>query len=562
MLAQSSCSTALRIGNGYSQTINRTGVHWFTANTYDLPMAVTYIPTNADIEKPVAYIDFQCDGPLPTDIADAIGEPGDDSYVDLPIVREFKDTIIDGKKAFTLKIEAKYRDMMSAGGISRNVQAWVKVDIQSPGSVDIQPDVVSRTCLSMTPLITIPQTIHITPDNADRVYILPLSQWQSDSVRFVWNGSHAPLEVWVAEDNCNFSTQANDPYVLAHRTIAAEDMWKLTKDSVRYLMDEWMNGGMYYVRFTSTEEADLVIEKVPEQEAEGIRLRYDTPVTVKAKDDEVFYFSKQWTATRLSTPSKHICTVYFGTDANIDTLDASTYFDKLQMDVATDGSHYLEFSDVEMEWLRNQAKDNYIYLRIITNKRISFVARVWEANDCAVKKSWQVRSGRTITFDKNKYTSDYIYRMPYEIWKGYAINVSRTGTKTFTTGMRKECSNTNPTKGNCISESYVSKSKAAEWSYDQATVDYWGQYYPPDEDGFYYWIFNFNKAAATITFTSEKPAEQEPEDEEEDCEVVITARPLIEGTGTVSISIEDKQNILPRKIRIASRKTRRHRHKR
>ena len=537
LYAQSSCSTALRVGAGYSQPISRPGTYWFTANTYDLPISVTFVPENPDIKLPVAYIDFQCDGPLPSDIANAIGEPGDDSYVDLPITREFKKEVIDGVVTYTLLIEDKYRDMMSAGGITRNVQAWVQVDIESGGKVDINPDLTARNCLNNTATLSLPQTIHITPSDSETVYVMALSQWKEDSVRFVWNGAHAPIDIWVGEDNCEFYPHKDSANVVAKRTILSENEWKLTKDSIRFLMDDWLNGGIYFVKFISTEEADLVIEKVPEQEVEGTRVRYEQPVTVKANDDEIFYFSKNWDATRFTTPSKHICKVYFGSTPVIDTTDASTYFDMLQMDVAADGSHFLEFSDVEMQWMREQAVDNYIYMRIITIARTSFTAHIWEYNDCATKNSWQLRSGRTISFDKSKYLTDYVYRMRYSDWEGYAINLSRTGAKTLVLGMRASCSTTNPTKTNCIDYSYYSRAKAGNWTIEKQYVDVWGQDYPPDDGVFYYWVFNWNKANATLTFTSTKPAEQETEIEE-DCEVVITARPKEEGTGTVQIKVE------------------------
>lgn len=540
IVAQSSCASAYTVGAGRTFTIGKPGVYWFTAFTYDLPITVLYIPTNGEIEAPEALVDFQCDGPLPEDIADAIGEPGDDSYVDLPIVRSFKDTVINGKKAFYVKIESRYRNMMAAGGITRNVQAWVSIDIKSNGTMDVNPDPISRACLAQTPLIHIPETISVEPNDTFTVYQLPLSQWKKDSVRFVWNGISSPLEVWVGTEDCNFYPQADDSSVKGHRIIAAEDTWKLSADSIDLLINEWLNGGMYFVKFLSSEAAELIIERVPEAEAEGTRLRYDNPVPVTT-DDNLYYFSKQWGATRLTIPTKHITTVYFGTNANIDPADPATYFDSLRMDVADDGSHFLEFSDKEMaEWICAQAVDNYVYMRVVTARRTSLTATQWSGNDCATQNSWQLRSGRPIQFDANKYITDYVYRMRYADWKGYEIQVARTDNtkKRLAMGMRVSCSTTNPSNSNCVSNSFKQTAAATTWTYSQAVVDTsWGEDNQPADGEFYYWVFNFNKAASCVTFTSSKPEEQEPTDEEEECEVTITARPQVEGTGTVQISV-------------------------
>ena len=541
--AQNSCTDALRVGTGINgEHIYRTGITWYTAYTYDLPVHVVYIPDQPELAPEVlnANIDFQCDAPLDRDIADAIGEPGDDSYVELPIVREFKKTTIDGKLAFVLDIEARYRNIMAGGGITRNVQAWVMIDVPSSGGLTIQPDLNSRACLNETEIISLPKTVQVQADDSESVLMMPFSLWKEDSVRFIWNGLHEPLHIWVAKQDCHFVPDVSDENFLGHRIIKPEDMWKLTMDSIDNLIGDWTNGGMYYVKFISKEAAELKIEIVPEKEVNGTRLRYDQKVKVKRGGDDLFYFAAKWEATRFSTPTKHICTAFFGTGPDIDPSNPATYFDSLRMDVAQDGSHYLEFSNTEMkDWICAHSTDGYVYMRLVTNRATTLTASEWkDADECAIGNSWQLRSGRPIQFDASKYIESYIYRMRYADWKGYDINVERTDDtkKTLDLGMWKTCSKNKPTKAQCIKNSYKSTSGATSWTIGQADVDKWGTAYPSNDGVFYYWSFNFNNAASSVVFTSGKPEEAEPE--EPDCEVTITARPKEELTGTIQITVE------------------------
>ena len=539
--SQSTCSEAYKVGNGVNERIYRTGKTWYTANTYDLPVHVVYIPDHPELFDTLsASIDFKCEEPLARDIAEAIGEPGDDSYVELPIIRDFKKTKIDGKTAYVLDIEARYRNIMAGGGITRNVQAWVMIDIPSAGAVTIAPDLNSRQCLNETDMLSLPQSIQIKAEDSTTVYQLPLSLWKEDSVRFIWNGLHEPLDVWVAKQDCHFYPAESDENLLGHRTIRTENMWKLTIDSIDDIIGEWTNGGMYYVKFISKEAAELKIEIVPEKEVNGTRVRYDEKVKVKRGGEDLFYFTGKWEATRLTTPSKNICTLFFGTGPEIDPANPSTYFDSLRMDIADDGSHYIEFSNIEMkEWICAHSTDSYVYFRLVTKRATSLTATSWtDGSECAVNNTWQLRSGRPINFDENKYIESYIYRMRYSDWNGYDIEAERTDNtkKSLDLGMWRTCSKNKPTKTNCVKNSFKSTSGATSWTYDQKTVDRWSDY-KPDDGVFYYWNFNFNNAASSVVFTSTKPEEVEPE--EPDCEVTITARPQTELTGTIQISVDD-----------------------
>lgn len=541
--AQSTCGEAIRVGNGLTEQIRRTGTTWYTAFTYDLPMHVVYIPDDPGaLDTLSASIDFQCDGPLEPDIVEAIGEPGDDSYVELPIIRDFKKTKIDGKVAFVLDVEARYRNIMAGGGITRNVQAWVKIEVPSAGHVEIQPDLNSRQCLNNTDMISLPRTVQIQPEDSQSVLMMPFSLWKKDSVRFVWSGIHEPLDVWVAKQDCHFYPSVTDENVLGHRVIRPENMWKLTVDSIDNLIGDWTNGGMYYVKFISKEAAELKMEIVPEKEVDGIRLRYDEKVKVRRGGEDLFYFSTNWEATRLSTPTKNICTLFFGSGPEIDPADPSTYLDSLRMDVADDGSHYLEFSNTEMkEWVRSFSPDKaYVYFRLVTRHATTLTATAWtDGTACAIDNTWQLRSGRPIHFDASKYIESYIYRMRYADWKGYDIHVERTDDtkKKLDFGMWKTCEPNKPNKIRCITNSFTSTTGATSFTYDQEKVDKWETAGQPDKSGCYYWTFLFNNAASSVVFTSARPEEVEPE--EPDCEKTITARPQTELTGTIQITVED-----------------------
>ena len=55
-----SCSNPIVLGPNYSETIYAAGSTWYIANTFDLPMAIDFYPTNPNSAAPELELDFSC----------------------------------------------------------------------------------------------------------------------------------------------------------------------------------------------------------------------------------------------------------------------------------------------------------------------------------------------------------------------------------------------------------------------------------------------------------------------------------------------------------------------
>lgn len=511
----SSCENAIDMQTGFNDLqIPQAGTYWFTATTYDLPVEVTFIPTVFDADKPLqAFVDFTCNGVYDEDIDKVVH--GSSTTLVLPAEMTVNHVIVDGKDAWRLSVKARYREIMAMGGITREVRAYVRVEAPSSGNSSAEPDVQTHDCLTKHIYVQSPDTLDIEANNNDTTFIFPFNQWADDSLQFVWTGQTAPAILWLAKEDCNFEPSKTDPSYKTHYEIPANDSIKLTVSDIEALSKKY-DGGVFYAKITSTSDGQFMIKSIPEKSIAGIKLKEEKTVKVRANEDTVYYFSKEWGAMRfhLNTPNR--VKAYFGLTPQIDTADANTYFAKYILDFdERNKEQYIELSDAEMTAFKNKqsSNENYIYTRFISPVETKLTVSYWDASDWT-NLSYQLRPNDTIEFGTTTQLGDKIYRMRYADWRGYDITVTRntkTG-KSFLMGISKKESaeemstfTTSNGKKACIEGSYCEMlTSTLSYTYSSVVVDSWETTKPP-KDGFYYWYFNAYKKALKVWFTTAKP---------------------------------------------------------
>ena len=156
---------------------------------------------------------------------------------------------------------------------------------------------------------------------------------------------------------------------------------------------------------------------------------------------------------------------------------------------------YLSF--VEITKLTSKAVDDYIYVRFACALPITITPDAWDASDCA-DNSTLVTSQ---TFSIRAKSSNTIYRILYDDWKGYDLSIKWSGTSDLQVYMADTCyfflSSTAPEL-----VQYSKISKRSTKTITAATIDSWSS--RVDGDGYLYVRFNSNNQG-NVTFTSIKP---------------------------------------------------------
>ena len=106
--------------------------------------------------------------------------------LELPVRFNCSKVYRDDKPAWKLSIDAKYRNQLAQFGVNYNVQAFVKVTVVEGGDVTMQPDTSFQSCVDKAKYIHLGDTLDITANDPSSVFLLPYSDWQNDSIRFVW----------------------------------------------------------------------------------------------------------------------------------------------------------------------------------------------------------------------------------------------------------------------------------------------------------------------------------------------------------------------------------------
>jgi hypothetical protein len=412
------CETAIPVDKSYQGSIDAPGVYYYTAWTYDLPLTCYFYPIS-EVDSLYLDIDFTCTPGVYDDpnIQELLDETmGWGVKVPMRFDNFIKEVDEYGRLRYSLSVSQVYRDLMGNFGISYDVKAFVKVKTTAAGEIRMEPDLAFRTCVESSKWLNLPDTISVSMLSADDTYVLPLSDWQNDSIRFIWKGQNAPIQMWIAED-CDFELKLTGEnaalkcYEIRPDAGNSENIFVMTRQDIVDLIDFANNGGVLYMRAITSEDAELIVEKQPIQGpmADAIRLEFNKPASVQANNvQQVYYFPATWKQRDLllSSEKNTAITAYFYGDVNLTQPLCAYDFSMINNET------YLGISVKELSDLLKNYKEEYVFVVFNAKQNTTITPAKWEVCPC-VQTTSRVDLGDTVAL---KARTTISYRVDYNTW--------------------------------------------------------------------------------------------------------------------------------------------------
>ncbi len=512
-----SCNDPIPLGKDYSATISKTGTVWYSANTFDLPLAV-YFKTSTPNQPPIVEMDFTCTPGIYTDsilcslFCKKTGSGGIE--FDMPHKPELKVTTLDdGSFAYYIAMGKTYRDLLLQMGIDYNVVVYIKVTYKSTGTMTMTPDAFGN-CMDGGKFMHVGDTIRVNANDVSRHVIVPYIQWMEDSIRYVWNGT-APLQLSVATD-CDFDPDDNtNPRIANFEELQPKDTFKLTSEQLKYYVnggDYSSEAGMFFAKWHTTGTGILKIERVPQAPPRGgaTLLRYNRATDVTPSDTLVktYAIPYTWTTdTKFTTPTDHVFKLYVGKDPDFLPQQAIASY---QFFPGNEG-HWLGLYAAQLQQLWTKTTEQYLYIKIWCTAKTTITPLRWYPSSC-------IEDGTTIylppkdTALKVNRRDDRIFRLLYSLWRDGNITVKFSGatsTNPCYVLIADTCKITsNPSAANVISTTVLRNTNIKTITAE--TIDSWSSRVI-DEDGFIYMrIYTDKSGGGTLTLTTTAPEEHDP----------------------------------------------------
>lgn len=502
MMAQSglTCEDPIPVDKSYVGRVEAGSELWYTAFTYDLPLHVYFSPDIDDSKtSPLVTIDFTCE-------PDVYDDHKLDSVINilkvlglsLPVEFWCDKVVRDGKVEWDLSVDERYRNQLTEYGLTHNVQAFVNVYFPDAGEIRLTPDTLYQYCINNGHYTVLGDTMQVAANDTETMFVLPYSEWQKDSIRFVWTGDK-PARIWVAEEDCQFTPTDASVYIKAKYDIAKDTPHKLYPADMKSAIDNWIGSGVFFAKVISEGEGQLVVERIPLGEIQGgaTLLKHGETVALEANDDRVFCFPKGWNSTEFLANTQYLMAMHVSSTPDFQPGDANVIS---KYAFAKDGSkRQLQLTKGDISALGESATSDYLYVRFVSNKATALTPSLWNVSSC-VAKTVLIQSGET--FVNN---SDKVYRMAYADWAGYGFNVAWDQRGALSAHVSSFCDvkTTDTQKIQIISVPArssvdVTESDLAKW---ETSVD---------AEGFVYMCLQAGRQG-NVTFTSAKPVETDPE---------------------------------------------------
>ena len=504
MMAQTglTCDDPIPVNSDYVGRVDGPCTLWYTAGSYDLPLKVHFIPDESNSTwGPEVTVDFTCTpGVYDDPKLDSLLTMVEDFDISFPV--EFLCNLVtsNGKNEWDLSINENYRETLAEYGITYNLQAVVMVVFDEAGVVSFRPDSAFQACMENTPKVSLGDTIEILPNDSNSAYIFPYTEWQEDSIRFVWVGDE-PARVHLATVDCEFVPVENNGFIWNRIDIVDGTPHKLYSEQMKADIKKNKAGGLYYGKITSPVAGKFVVEKIPMNAAQGGAILLEYGKTVQVDADALYCFPRTWTSTSFVSSTDFILTMYASPsyDFAFDSEDCYIYsFSK-----NGESGRILNLSTIEMAALTGMAKDDYVYVRFACNAPISITPEKWETTECA-DQSTLIRPNEAFgVFARSGKT---IFRMRYEDWVGYDLSIQWGGSVKLPTYIADACSYTLSSNNSHVLQ-YAEIKSGGTFDISAATIDTWAS--RVDEDGYLYVRFNPTNQGPVL-FASTKPEDVDP----------------------------------------------------
>lgn len=518
------------LGKDYSTTITKTGTVYYSANTFDLPLAV-YFKTSTPNQPPIVEMDFTC---KPGIYEDSIlcslfcKTSGSGIEVDMPHKPELKVTTLeDGSFAYYIAMGKTYRDLLLQMGIDYNVVVYIKVTYKSTGTMTMTPDAFGN-CMDGGKFMHAGDTIKVLPNDKSRHVIVPYIQWMEDSIRYVWNGT-APLQLSVATE-CEFDPLDNsNPKIANFKTLQPKDTFKLTSYWLKYYVnggDYSSEAGMFFAKWYTTGSGTLKIERVPQAPPRdgATLLRYNKATDVVASDTLLKTYAIPFTWTediKFITPTDHVFKLYVGTDPSFTPKQAIASY---QFFASADG-HWLGLYADEMNALWKKTSEQYLYIKIWCTEKTTITPQRWYPSKCMTTTVNLPARDTIISILKE---DTRIFRMHYAQWKGGKITLKFSETDECKAFFSDTCF-VNPVSTVADNIIYFDKMKKAKTTtIPEETVNGW-EPRVIDEDGFIYLYIYCETTSGKVTIKTTAPEEHDP-------------APIVYPAATVHVTCGEKES--------------------
>ena len=500
MMAQTglTCEDAIPVDSNYVGRVEGPGEIWYTAGTYDLPLNVHFIPDdyNSEDNNPYVMIDVTCEeGVYEDPKIDSILTMVEELGFSFPAEMMCDASQVGDRMEYDIFIDDLYREQLSQFGVTYNVKAFVKVTFFEAGTISLKPDTMFSSCVdpSKSKYIALNDTLDILANDQKSVFVLPYTDWQNDSIQFVWTGDE-PATVWVAADNCDFNPSTTSRYVYDNYVVYKDKPYKVNNQRINNTIKDNSGGGLLYAKVTSASAGKLVAEIIPVPKPQGnaTLLEYGQATSIAANDTSLYCFSKAWTSTQFFSASSKGITMYASAQPAFECSADDANVLAVHPFYKNNGLSELSLSDREMYSLTSNAKDNYIYVRFHATEATAITPEEWAASECA-DKSLTIISGSEIrTTTSNTST---VYRWRYDDWKGHDMNIYWGGSRgTVTIYLVDTCSFS--TASLVLQSSIKAKNTL---TVDAATIASWADRVDPD--GYLYVRFK-PQATGNVTLTS------------------------------------------------------------
>lgn len=504
------------LGKDYSTTITKTGTVYYSANTFDLPLAV-YFKTSTPNQPPIVEMDFTC---KPGIYEDSIlcslfcKNAGSGIEFDMPHKPELKvTTLSDGSFAYYIAMGKTYRDLLLQMGIDYNVVVYIKVTYKSTGTMTMTPDAFGN-CMDGGKFMHAGDTIKVLPEDKSRHVIVPYIQWMEDSIRYVWNGT-APLQLSVATE-CEFDpTDNSNPKIANFKKLQPKDTFKLTSANLKYYVtsgDYSSEAGMFFAKWYTTGSGTLKIERVPQAPPRdgATLLRYNKATDVVASDTLVKTYAIPFTWTedlKFTTPTNHVFKLYVGTDPKFTPKQAIASYQFL---AAADG-HWLGLYANEMEALWKKTSEQYLYIKIWCTEKTTITPLRWSPSDCS-KQGVAIYLPPKDTVMQIDRRDTRIFKLHYPQWKNGDITLQFDQIQKCYALFADSCSITSNTSATNLLKpgGVVTLQNKNSKTVTSTTIDSW-EPRVIDEDGFIYLrLYTDRAGGGFVTITTTAPEEQDP----------------------------------------------------
>ena len=365
MMAQSglTCEDPIPVDENYTGTVDGPCELWYSAWTYDLPLTVHFIPDDPNSSwGPEVMVDFTCEPGVYNDPKlDSLINMVDAYDVTFPIEFLCDLVVKEGHNEWNLSVNKNYREQLAEFGIPYNIQAFIKVIYSESGRITLKPDTLFRNCMESSEYIQLGDTLDILPDDTERVFVLSYSDWQEDSIRFVWTGEQ-PATIYAAVQECSFEPVATNPFVWNTFDVQVEKPYKLYSEQMKAAIKDNIGGGLFYAKIISSTSGQLVVEKIPRAKAQGgaIEMEYGKSIAIGVNDTTLYCFPKTWTATQFLASTTGDIRAYFAMDDEFATSEDDSNVIASYAFFNSSGTSNLALSSKEMEILTNEASDAYI----------------------------------------------------------------------------------------------------------------------------------------------------------------------------------------------------------